>query len=233
MMRVEITDPRPFAFEVFSLTLKRVFLILVVAGAVAFFFMAALKYFSFTEASYTRWWVNRWALLIHVIAGSVALFAGPIQFISVIRDRYLRVHRTIGYFYFGGVVVGSLTGYYLGFYSVVGPLLGYPLIALSTAWLLSTVISVAYILRYRVEEHRLWMTRSYILTYSFVLFRVLFELPVLTEYPPAVRAGTIMWFAWVAPILVYEIGRTIWGLRYEYFPKTLSTKDQLTATVDQ
>jgi uncharacterized membrane protein len=194
------------SFEVY---LKRIFLVMIAAAAVVFFLLAALKYFNFTEGSYTIWWVNRWPLLFHVIAGSIALFAGPVQFIAAIRNRYLKVHRAIGTMYVGAVVLGSLSGYYLAFNSVIGPLLGYSLVVQSTAWLATTLIALACILQYRVAEHRLWMTRSYIVTSAFVGFRFLFETPFLADFPPHERSAVIIWFAWIPTLLVFEVGRQV------------------------
>lgn len=192
------------SFEAFT---KRIFLVLIAAGAVTFFLIAAVKYFNFTEASYTLWWVNRWPLLFHVIFGSIALLAGPVQFIAAIRNRYLKVHRAIGIMYVGSVMIGSLSGYYLAFNSVIGPLLGYSLLVLSTAWLATTLVALACILQYRVAEHRLWMTRSYIVTFAFVGFRFLFETPFLADFPPHERSAVIIWFAWIPTLLVFEVGR--------------------------
>ncbi|HMO81266.1 MAG TPA: DUF2306 domain-containing protein [Pyrinomonadaceae bacterium] len=196
----------------FDVYLKGVLLALVAAGAVAFFLLAAVKYLIFTESSYTIWWVNRWPLLVHVICGSIALFAGPVQFIALIRNRYLRVHRAIGAMYVGSVMIGSLSGYYLAFNSVVGPLLGYSLVVLSTAWLATTLVALACILQYRIAEHRLWMTRSYIVTFAFVGFRFLFETPFLADFPPHERSAVIIWFAWIPTLLVFEVGRQVHSL---------------------
>ncbi len=192
--------------------LRRLFLAFVAIGAGAFVLLAAVKYLNFTESSYTIWWVNRWPLLVHVICGSIALFAGPVQFIAVIRNRYLRVHRAIGAMYVGSVMIGSLSGYYLAFNSVVGPLLGYSLVVLSTAWLATTLVALACILQYRIAEHRLWMTRSYIVTFAFVGFRFLFETPFLADFPPHERSAVIIWFAWIPTLLVFEVGRQVHSL---------------------
>jgi hypothetical protein len=200
------------SFGAVEVYLKRLFLALVAVGAIAFFLLAAVKYFNFTESSYTIWWVNRWPLLFHVIAGSIAMFAGPVQFIAAIRNRYLRVHRAIGALYVGSVILGSLSGYYLAFNSVVGPLLGYSLVVLSTAWLATTLVALACILQYRVAEHRLWMTRSYIVTFAFVGFRFLFETPFLADFPPHERSAVIIWFAWIPMLLVFEVGRQVHSL---------------------
>lgn len=199
-------------YGLLGLNIRRMLLMLIWVSASAFFFLAALKYFTFTEEAYTIWWINRWPLLFHVVSGSIALFAGPVQFIAAIRNRYIRVHRIVGTVYVGAVVLGSLSGYYLAFNSAVGPLLGYSLLILSTAWLATTLVALACILQYRVEEHRLWMTRSYIVTFAFVGFRFLFETSFLADFPPHERSAVIIWFSWIPSLLAFEVGRQVYAL---------------------
>ena len=44
----------------------------------------------------------KWWLLPHGLAGACALFLGPMQFSDRLRQRYLRLHKTIGWIYVAG-----------------------------------------------------------------------------------------------------------------------------------
>lgn len=49
------------------------------------------------------------------------------------------------------------------------------------------------------------MTRSYVVTFAFVSFRWLVELPALQALGDS-KFATATWFSWVVPLLVTEIG---------------------------
>src|SRR5487761_1011304 len=53
---------------------------------------------------------DRHLLIPHTISGLIALLAGPLQFSSRIRQRYLKFHRYLGRIYVISVFVGSFTG---------------------------------------------------------------------------------------------------------------------------
>src|SRR5579872_3687511 len=53
---------------------------------------------------------DRHLLIPHTICGLIALLAGPLQFSSRIRQRYLKFHRILGRFYVVSVFIGSFTG---------------------------------------------------------------------------------------------------------------------------
>jgi hypothetical protein len=57
---------------------------------------------------YFRWW-----LLPHGIAGSLALFLGPLQFSNKLRRRFLPWHRIIGRIYVCGVAVAVPVGIWI------------------------------------------------------------------------------------------------------------------------
>src|SRR5271154_4928124 len=53
---------------------------------------------------------DRHLLIPHTLAGTLALLIGPINFSASVRERYLRLHRTLGLIYIVSVFVGSFTG---------------------------------------------------------------------------------------------------------------------------
>ncbi|MEI9969342.1 MAG: DUF2306 domain-containing protein [Terracidiphilus sp.] len=53
---------------------------------------------------------DRHLLIPHVLAGTIALLSGPIQFSSRFRERHLKIHRVMGRIYVFCVFIGAFTG---------------------------------------------------------------------------------------------------------------------------
>ena len=97
---------------------------------------------------------------IHIIAGMVSFFIGPIQFISFIRQKWVSFHRLFGTMYLVCVVLSATTGFAISFHT--------PLkwAAAGTSiqcllWLLSTVLAYWFIKQKEYYQHRKWMVRSF------------------------------------------------------------------------
>jgi uncharacterized membrane protein len=112
---------------------------------------------------------DREFLIPHAICGFVALLAGPFQFSSRIRQRYLRFHRTLGLVYIACVFVGAFTGIALA--------AGRPGLPGTTmqavAWVVCTSAAFITARNRQIVQHRHWMARSYAVTFTFVSSRVL------------------------------------------------------------
>jgi uncharacterized membrane protein len=112
---------------------------------------------------------DRRLLIPHTLCGFVALLAGPMQFSSRLRQRYLKFHRILGRLYLISVFVGSFTGIAL---AAGRP--GLPGTAMqAAAWMVCTTAAVVAARNRQVVSHRQWMMRSYAVTFTFVSSRVL------------------------------------------------------------
>ena len=112
---------------------------------------------------------DRHFLIPHTISGLVALLAGPLQFSSRIRRRYLKFHRVLGYMYIISVFVGAYTGIAL---AAGRP--GLPGTSMqAAAWIVCTTAAFITARNHQIPQHRQWMARSYAVTFTFVSSRVL------------------------------------------------------------
>lgn len=112
---------------------------------------------------------DRHLLIPHTICGTVALLAGPVQFSSRLRRRYLKFHRVLGYMYFVSVLIGAFTGIAL---AAGRP--GLPGTSMqAAAWIVCTTAAVVAARNRQLPQHRQWMARSYAVTFTFVSSRVL------------------------------------------------------------
>lgn len=132
-----------------------------------------------------------------LVAGSAAIFIGWTR-------RGFRFHKWAGYTYLLGGSAASLAAIGL---NVINPHANLS-IALATStlaavWLAAGAMAWRAIRNRRIDTHREWMIRSYLLTWTFVLCRIV-QRPEFMIVSEDVVADAI-WTTWVLPLLVCEI----------------------------
>jgi hypothetical protein len=176
------------------------------AIAIVFFVGAAVPYLVSPAYNAVEYTGRRGALLVHIAAGAVALFAGPIQLWLGIADRRIDLHRRLGVIYITAVVIGAMAAYLLAVKPSAGWVFGAGLAGLATAWLATTGLAFMAIRRSLVEQHKEWMIRSYVVTFAFVTFRIMDVVLQQLQMGTAQEDATIMaWAAWAVPLLVTEM----------------------------
>jgi len=177
----------------------------IVVGVVAAYFVRkyAGRYLVYTPAVYGPYWPFRWSLALHIAGGFTATILGPLQFWKGLRQSRPKIHRIVGWSYLMGVLIGGSAALYL-ITDKSRLALAIPLFGLNLAWLSSSAMALVAILRRNVQQHREWMVRSYVATYAFVVFRLLVDLPVLSDLGPQ-RNPTIGWLCWSIPLFCTEI----------------------------
>ncbi len=113
----------------------------------------------------------QWLLLPHGVAGTIALFAGPLQFSDRIRAAQPAFHRTTGYVYIVSASITAAMGGYIG--SHFGP----PTIVVEEYFhgglvLLATGMALICILNKNIPAHKIWMMRSYGVSLIFIWGRL-------------------------------------------------------------
>lgn len=173
---------------------------------VVFFSMAALPYYLSSTHGPPVYASKRGWLLLHIAGGAVALLTGPVQLWLGLSDRGIAWHRRIGVAYLASVAVGSLGAFYLATHTDFGLVFGAGLFGLAVAWVCTTGLAFLAIKRTLIDQHKEWMIRSYVVTFAFVFFRMIF--PVLQT----ARIGTLneqlalaAWACWALPLLVTEL----------------------------
>lgn len=56
----------------------------------------------------------------------------------------------------------------------------------------------------RIEAHRDWVIRSYVLTFSFVVCRLAMRLPAVESLGPE-TATAVVWVTWALPLFLTEV----------------------------
>ena len=183
---------------------------LVLASVVAARFLVhyAAPYFAWDPKHFDYNWPHRFRLILHISGGIVALICGTLQLWTGLRQRAMRLHKWTGRVYLVGVAVGALGAFLMTYYTTPHSF-GVALMGLATAWLLTTGIAWAAILRGMVQMHREWVVRSYLVTFAFVSFRVISDnLPRLAAKlgsSPDDALANVTWLSWVVPLALYEV----------------------------
>lgn len=153
-------------------------LLFAVIGAMMTYVLGHNEYFLIDET--VPFWDHiepfKWWLLPHGIAGACALLLGPMQFSDRLRQRFVWLHRAVGWIYATGAFVLALLGLYIQYFEErMGAARSFTIAAAVDAFLLTstTAIALFFILRGKVHQHRQWMTRSYAVALVFVEVRVI------------------------------------------------------------
>jgi hypothetical protein len=155
-----------------------------------------------------------WLIVPHVIAGTFAFLSGPLQFSSRLRRRNPKFHRILGRLYVGSVFIAAPLAVAMaarGHYEKAI----YFLIATSiqsTAWVIPTAAAILAARARRIQQHRVWVVRSYAVTFTFILTRVMQPIPGwsrLGRIGLASAIVTITLFAFMTPEVASFLSRLI------------------------
>ena len=172
------------------------------------FIIGELKYYSLSENVLGRFWTVKWWLIGHLSGGVLALIIGPFQFWSHFRNRYLKVHRLLGKIYLVGILMASMSATYMSWTTAIAVHWTWALAlqTLAFVWFFTALMAYRAIRRRRIDSHREWMIRSYVVTFAFISFRWLVDLPFVTELGSFIeRAPTVGWVSWAIPLFITEI----------------------------
>jgi uncharacterized membrane protein len=112
------------------------------------------------------------AFYAHIVAGGVAIIAGPLQFWRGLRDRHRAVHRAIGRTYLTAVAIAGFAALVMVPFNDAGLVGFFGFGTMAVLWLASGWRAYRAIRRGDVSNHRAWMMRNFALTYSAVTLRL-------------------------------------------------------------
>lgn len=145
-------------------------------------------------------------MFLHGIPGTLALFLGIFQFSSRLRERYLQVHRAMGWVYVASVAIAAPAGALVAYVLPTVTLFPASIIQAS-GWLVATGTGLYCVLAGRIQQHREWMMRSYPFAAVFVVGRAIFAIPAVAR-TGELGVATVVWsvlaVAGVLPSFVVE-----------------------------
>ncbi len=185
-------------------------LLVVLALAVAAYALAAYSFLPLGAAldadMRANFAAHRIAIYTHIFAALLALAIGPLQFLSVLRERHLNMHRWAGRLYLGvGVLVGGIAGLYMSMYAAGGPLARAGFAFLAILWLFTGYRAWCAARAGNICAHRRWMLRDFSLTFAAVTLRLWLPVALLLGVPFSLAYPAIAWLSWVPNLLFAEI----------------------------
>ena len=148
----------------------------------------------------------RLAFYVHITFGGIALLAGFTQFFRRLRERFVKLHVSLGKIYVASVLLGGAAGLFLSLFAMGGIVAIVGFFLLGAAWLFTTAKAYGAIKKHKITEHKQWMIRSYSLCWAAVMLRLLIpssqiflDIEFLTAYK------FIAWLCWVPNLIVAEL----------------------------
>ncbi len=148
---------------------------------------------------------RRVLLLMHVSAAPVALAVGAFQFMPRIRRNHRALHRWLGRFYAVAILVGGIGAMGISLNAIGGLWAQVGFSALGVAWMGSTAIAIWMAVNKRFAEHRVWMLRSFALTFSAVTLRLQLVGFEILGLPYEQSSVWLAFTCWVPNLVVAEI----------------------------
>ena len=148
---------------------------------------------------------RRVLLLMHVSAAPVALAIGAFQFMPRIRRNHRALHRWLGRLYAVAILVGGIGAMGISLNAIGGLWAQVGFSALGIAWMGSTAIAIWMAMNKRFAEHRVWMLRSFALTFSAVTLRLQLVGFEILGLPYDQSSVWLAFTCWVPNLLVAEI----------------------------
>lgn len=139
-------------------------------------------------------------LYAHIAGGTVMLVAGALNLRVGLTRQGFRWHRPIGFTYLAAGTLASVSALIRSFDTAHTP--GVSTGTLAVVWLAFTAMAWRAIRNRRIDQHREWMIRSYVVAWTFVFCRF------YTRAMPADTQGSeldMIWLTWVGPVLFAEI----------------------------
>ncbi len=159
------------------------------------------------DAPHQRILTMKWLLIPHIVFGLVAFVTGPFQFSSRLRKKNIALHRRLGKIYVAAVLPGAIFAVLvnLNFPFVGGTFRStFAIVMQSTLWFVTTFLAYLAARNKQIPLHKIWMARSYGVTFIFVTARVLNPVPAYFNLD-ADTASLFLWFLMILALTVPEI----------------------------
>lgn len=144
----------------------------------------------------------RWWLIPHVAAGTVAFLIAPLQFSATIRRRNLALHRWMGRTYIAAAALSAGLALYIGIVHQ-DPANKAVMSAMAAVWLITTLFAWFAARRGDLQQHRLWVMRSYGLTLTFVTTRFIPD--VIVPGLDYIDTTALYWSFVVASLMIPDL----------------------------
>ncbi len=148
---------------------------------------------------------RRTMLLMHVSAAPIALAVGAFQFMPKIRRSNRTLHRWLGRIYGVAILVGGIGAMGISLNAIGGFWAQIGFSALGISWMGSTAVAIWLAMNNRLVEHRIWMMRSFALTFAAVTLRLQMIGFEIAGMPYELSSVWLSYTCWIPNLIVAEI----------------------------
>jgi hypothetical protein len=113
----------------------------------------------------------KWFFYPHILLGIISLAIGPFQ-LTKKSQRNPKLHKMLGKIYGVAIFINILMVPYLTISATGGMGTSIAFLVLDAFWLYTTAIGVIRATQRKISEHKVWILRSYAITWVFVTFRI-------------------------------------------------------------
>ena len=104
------------------------------------------------------------------------------------------------------ILIGTMSATFLAWTTAIKVNFSWALAlqGLAFAWIATASMAYISVMRRRILQHKEWMIRSYAVTFAFVTFRWLVDLPMAHQLMNKFeeRGPTMGWLSWTIPLLI-------------------------------
>lgn len=145
------------------------------------------------------------AFYLHLATSPIALALGTFLLASGGRSRWRRIHRIAGKLQLVIVLLGVVpSGLMMSQQAYAGWISEYGFICQSLLTAVTLVLAAAHAARGRIDPHRRWATRCYLLLWSPLLLRAIAGITIVTGTESEWSYRFNAWLSWLAPLVLHE-----------------------------
>ena len=117
--------------------------------------------------------LSTWKLFFypHLFLGLISLVIGPFQ-LTKKSKKNPRLHQSLGKIYAVAIFLNILMVPYLAIFATGGKTTAIAFLVLAAFWLWTTAMGVMMAIKRNISKHKVWIFRSYAITWVFVTFRI-------------------------------------------------------------
>lgn len=151
------------------------------------------------DFSLTTW---KWFFYPHILLGTISLAIGPFQLTKLSR-RKPKLHKMLGKIYAVAIFINILVVPYISLSATGGRSSTIAFLVLNAFWLWTTAMGVIKATQRKISEHKLWILRSYAITWVFVTFRIV-VIPFLIFFDRSIAFPIAVYLAIALNLLFVE-----------------------------
>ncbi len=164
-----------------------------------------LVFFGSDSPGRTRLISMKGLLIPHILFAVTGFVLGPLQFSSRLRTRNLPLHRLLGKVYVVSILLGAVFALTITcVYRVPDGNFMFENIIQAVVWFFTTLVAWLAARNKQIALHKIWMARSYGVTFIFVLSRVVTPIPFFQQLDIA-SASHFLWFLLILALLLPEL----------------------------